>query len=113
MSQYQIFTPQKFVVRRPENSDEASAVTTGLRGPVGPEGPVGPPGPPGSSGGHYTHTQTTLSTSWVMNHGLGFYPNVDAFDDNGRKMDVSYIHHSLNQTEIQLLTPRTGTAILS
>jgi hypothetical protein len=33
-------------------------------------------GPQGASGGSYTFTQSTTSTSWVITHGLGFYPNV-------------------------------------
>lgn len=107
MSNFPIFRPQKFTLHTPETEDEVAQVTTGLRGPIGPEGP------PGDSGGFHLHEQTVLSTSWVSNHNLGYHPNVDAFDELGRRLRPAVIHHTLNQTELQFLTPRIGTANFS
>lgn len=80
---------------------------------AGPQGPRGLPGPAGVGGGSYLHEQSVASTSWLMNHNLGFKPNVDAFDETGRRIRPAVIHHTVNQTELQFLTPRTGEAHLS
>jgi len=79
----------------------------------GPQGPPGPPGPPGVGGGSYLHEQTVASTSWLINHDLGFRPNVDVFDETGRRIRAAVIHHTDNQTELQFLSVRTGEAHLS
>jgi len=76
-------------------------------------GPQGPPGIGGASTTTYLHEQDIASTSWLMSHNLGFYPNVDVFDNSGRRIRSAIIHHSINQTEVQFLTPRTGIANLS
>lgn len=73
-------------------------------------GPQGPPGIDGGTAATYEHIQTMASTSWVINHNLGFKPNIDAYDESDRPMDVYIIHHSLVQAEIQTLTPRAGKA---
>ena len=76
---------------------------------------AGPQGPPGVGGlaSSYMHTQTILSTSWVINHNLNFRPSVDVYDTTGASIEGHIIHHSLNQVEVQLLNPRAGTARLS
>jgi hypothetical protein len=76
-------------------------------------GPQGPPGPPGTGAASFFHTQSSASTSWVINHNLGFKPSVDVFDTNGITIEPHIIHHTINQVEVQLLTPRAGTARLS
>jgi hypothetical protein len=76
-------------------------------------GPMGPPGAGGVAATTYLHTQTVLSTSWLINHNRGFKPNADVFDNTGRKIRPAVIHHTINQMELQFLTPRTGTANLS
>lgn len=110
MSNYPLFRPPKFAVQNPQTVDEAVSVTTGLRGPVGPPGP---PGPPGEDAGSHVHVQIDASTSWLINHNLGFYPNPDVYDETGRRIRAAVIHHSINQMELQFLSPRTGTANLS
>ena len=86
-------------------------------GPEGPEGPPGPPGPPGTPADvtslTYIHTQLALSASWVVNHDLGFEPNVAITDDAGNVMWGNIIHHSINQLEIQFNVSTTGKARLS
>ena len=73
---------------------------------AGPQGPAGV----GGAAASYEHTQTTLSTSWVINHNLGFFPNITTFDDTGQQFIGRTIHHSPMQAEIQTITPRTGKA---
>lgn len=80
---------------------------------AGPQGPRGVQGPAGADSAFFNYTQVTPSNSWVINHNMGFYPNVTTFDDTGRLFEANEIHHSVNQLEIQLLTPRAGTARLS
>ena len=76
---------------------------------------AGPQGPPGVGGtaAYFVHTQVAVSTSWVVNHNLGFNPSVDIIDSNGNIVEGHIIYHTLNQLEVQLLTPRAGTARLS
>lgn len=86
----------------------------GPRGQKGDDGDPGPPGPPGPAGdGTFEHEQLTPDTSWVINHNLGFRPNIDVFTDTGVPIDAVIIHHTLNQAEVQLLTPRIGRAVCS
>lgn len=63
--------------------------------------------------GTYTHTQSAASASWVVNHALGYFPNVSLTDENGNTLWGNIIHHSPNQLEAQFNTARTGIARLS
>lgn len=107
-------TPQNILVvnstQRIVVNPATQAVSVILAGPVGPIGPVGPAGP---ATGNYEHIQTVLSTSWVVNHDLGFKPNVSVFDTSGVSIEANVIYHTINQVEIQFLTPRAGTARFS
>lgn len=79
-------------------------------------GPVGPPGPPGSNGAAiaYIHTQSVEASSWVINHNLGFRPNVTVEEaETGAIVWGAEIHHSNNQLELQFNVPRAGEARLS
>jgi len=60
----------------------------------------------------FTHTQTNLSTTWVIPHGLGYYPVVRVFTDSEEIQPQSIIHDSLFQTTITFSTTRVGTAKL-
>lgn len=75
--------------------DTDSASMLGLPGPPGPPGPVGPAGPEGPPGGgvdSYRHVQSSGSTTWVINHGLSFRPNVSVVDSTGQEIipEISY-----------------------
>lgn len=62
----------------------------------------------------YVHTQTDAASSWVINHNLGFLPNVTVEEQStGRVILCSEIHHSNDQLELQFNVPRAGTARLS
>lgn len=74
---------------------------------VAPEGLQGPPG------GAYTHSQATPSTTWTVNHNLGYRPAVTALTVGGAEMEVEIVHASANQAVLYLLIAMAGTAICS
>lgn len=76
---------------------------------AGPQGPAGV----GGTASNFFHTQVSENPSWVINHNLGFRPSVDTYNVDGSEVEGHVIHHTLNQLEIQFLTPRAGTARLS
>jgi hypothetical protein len=83
----------------------------GPQGEQGPQGPVGPPGPGGSS--NYIHDQQTAAATWVVNHSLGFFPNVTAFDTTGAEIVGSVEHDSITTLRIVFNSSVSGTAYLS
>jgi hypothetical protein len=85
----------------------------GVPGPPGPQGLPGVPGPPGDGSAFKEHIQTDLSNSWIIDHNLGFKPNIDLFNEAGLPIDAFIIHHSVNRAEAQMLTPRLGRALAS
>lgn len=73
-------------------------------------GPAGPPGPPGPAGVTYTHTQATPSSSWSVEHGLGYYPSITVIDSDGRVVYADVQHTGVNNAVIIFPAPTTGTA---
>lgn len=65
------------------------------------------------TGGSYTHNQGTSSSTWTINHNLGYYPSVTVVDngDNVVIGDVSYT--SVNQVSISFSASFGGKAYLS
>lgn len=78
---------------------------------------AGPQGPPGAGGGvtnSFFYTQVAPASSWVINHNLGFRPNVSVEEaGTGLQLMCAEIHHSVTQVELQFNIPRAGTARLS
>lgn len=106
------------VVRLELQSDPlagATAIGDGVRATfsIGEVGPVGPPGPAGSDLATYQHTQVAAAASWLINHNLGYEPNVSASDDTGAPVVGAVTHHSTNQLEIQFNSPIAGVARLT
>ena len=90
-----------------------SVVTLAQQGPSGapgPQGPPGPEGPQGPSGANYLHTQSTASSTWVVNHNLGIFPRVTVLDDGGNEVLAGVTHTSENQVVIQFGAPFSGRA---
>jgi hypothetical protein len=59
----------------------------------GPPGPAGPPGTGGGSGSAtYRHVQNTASSTWTVNHNLGYFPAVSVVDSAKRVVhgDIAY-----------------------
>lgn len=61
----------------------------------------------------YVHTQTTPSTSWVINHNLGFRPSVELLDSGSQEIDAEVSHPSANQTVVTLKVATAGLARLT
>lgn len=72
---------------------------------------VGPQGPAGS--GAYIHTQTTVSSTWTINHNMGFRPSVELLDSGSQEIDGEVSHPSLNQTVVTLNPASAGLARLT
>lgn len=72
---------------------------------------VGPQGPAGS--GAYIHTQTTVSSTWTINHNMGFRPSVELLDSGSQEIDGEISHPSLNQTVVTLNPASAGLARLT
>lgn len=91
-------------------------VTSVEQGPPGPPGSIGIDGlqgiqgEKGDVGGTYEHLQLVNSDSWIVNHNLGFRPNVSVLSVGGREMFAEVIHTSLNQVIIYFDEPRDGIA---
>jgi hypothetical protein len=76
-------------------------------------GPPGPPGPPGPSGAGYDFDQVSPSTTWTINHNLGYRPSVQMFTVGGLEVLGEIQHVSDNQTLITFNIAVAGTARLS
>ena len=58
----------------------------------------------------YLHEQTVSSTTWVVNHGLGYYPIVHVFDGAGNEVIPTIVHDTKFKTTITFVSASTGTA---
>lgn len=61
----------------------------------------------------YTHSQTNNQHIWVINHNLGFYPNVQVYDSNYEEIFADVKHQSTNETLVEFTGTTTGYAVLS
>lgn len=75
---------------------------------IGPQGPQGDPGI-----GAAVFNQITPSTTWVINHNLGFYPNVNIVDSAGTSVEGSYTFLSVNTVIATFTSEFSGKAYLS
>lgn len=73
----------------------------------------GPAGPPGTGGGNHQHTQNVASDTWVVNHNLGFRPNIMVTTLGGVEVEANVVHISINQVQVQFDLPATGLALCS
>lgn len=76
-------------------------ISVGIQGPAGPKGDVGEV---------YTFTQSTPSTSWVINHNLGVRTSVTVFNSGSQPVEAEIIHPTINQTVINFLIATSGFA---
>ena len=70
-------------------------------------------GPQGPAGAGYLHQQTTSSTTWTINHNLGFRPAVELFDSGSQEIEGDVAHPSINQAIITVNPATTGSARLT
>lgn len=99
--------------------DDVSVATLGFQGPQGPPGSngatgaTGPAGAPGSAPQAYEHAQSVPSSTWTINHNLGYRPNVYVEDTLGRDVVGDISHSSINTVVINFSSAFSGSAYLS
>lgn len=91
-----------------DNDDLADVIR--LRGEKGEQGETGPTGAPGAN---FLHTQSIAADAWVVNHNLGYVPNVTVLSVGGRKMEAEVLNNSVNQLTVYFDSPLTGQVVCS
>ena len=61
----------------------------------------------------YIHTQGVSSSSWVITHNLGFYPNITTKDSAGSIVEGEIVYDSANQVTLNFQAAFSGMAYLS
>lgn len=61
----------------------------------------------------YTHLQNSISSNWVINHSLNFYPNVTVLDNSGSVIEGHVVYNNVNTVTIVLNSSISGRAYLS
>lgn len=60
----------------------------------------------------YNHVQSTVATSWTINHNLGYVPSVEVFDSGSQEIEADVSHLTVNTTLILFTVPTAGFARL-
>jgi hypothetical protein len=74
----------------------------GLRGREGPAGDV-------VALEGYTHTQSSPSSSWTVNHNLGRKPLVQVLSPGGLEVIAEVLHVSTNQVLVSFASAQSGS----
>lgn len=74
---------------------------------------LGAPGPRGSTLSAYRHSQGVASAVWVIDHGLGYRPNVTVLDSSGREVVGELDYPSDTRVIVTFAAPFGGEAYLS
>ena len=61
----------------------------------------------------YQHTQGVTSSSWIITHNLGFYPNITVKDSAGSIVEGEIVYDSANQVTLNFQAAFSGVAYLS
>ena len=69
--------------------------------------------PCGAATGSYVYNTGLASQDWIIDHGLHFYPNVQAIATDGTNLVGTIAYPSIDTVTIHFNTPQTGTAYLS
>lgn len=48
----------------------------------------------------YTHVQSTMSTSWVINHGLGRIGSITTYENDGLEVSGRVVSNGLNTSNV-------------
>ena len=70
-------------------------------------------GEPVNLGGTYVHVQDTASDSWVINHNLDYFPNVEIVNSAGTAVVGDYQYINQNVVIATFADPFAGKAYLS
>ena len=85
---------------------------TGAQGTQGTQGTQGIQGTRGISGA-YEHTQGSVSNTWVINHNLGFKPNVTVVDSAGTIYEGEISYTNTVSLTVTFSSAFSGKAYLS
>lgn len=102
-------TPPTLII---DSSRGGAAGPLGPSGPSGPQGNQGVQGPPGPTLA-YTHTQNAASTTWVINHNLGIYPQVSTVEFGGAVVEGDVHYTDTNSLTVTFTAMVSGHAYLS
>jgi hypothetical protein len=86
--------------------------------PIIPNVTITAPGPQGPAGAFtpsdiaYTHTQAIASSTWTINHNLGFNPTAVVLDSAGTNCEGSFSYPTVNQMVITFNSAFTGIAYI-
>jgi hypothetical protein len=61
----------------------------------------------------YHHDQQVALDSWVINHNLGFFPNIIIIDSTGEQVMGNIIYNSINTVTLSFSSAISGIAQLS
>lgn len=74
---------------------------------------TGIPGPAGPGAGRYTHTQSSPSALWTVNHNLGYKPSaVRILSVGGLELIAAVLDISDDQLQVSFSTPTAGSAVI-
>lgn len=93
--------------------EDVVTVELGTSGPQGPKGEQGLPGEVLFSDLSYVHNQATPATTWTINHGLQFIPNITVVDSAGTVVEGSYDYPNANTVVLNFSGAFSGKAYLS
>lgn len=86
----------------------------GSQGDTGPQGLQGIQGEAGETQViAYTHVQSAVSNTWVINHDLTFQPSVQVVDSAGSTIEGVVNYNSSSQLTVEFSVALSGTAYLS
>jgi hypothetical protein len=58
----------------------------------------------------FVFTQAVAAATWIVNHNLGFKPNVSLFTVGGLEFEAEVVHVSVNQFQVNLTSAAAGSA---
>ena len=70
--------------------------------------PTPPPPTPEYVPQYLRYFQSTPSESWVINHGFGYWPTVQVYDEDGDEIQAAVCQNSTNQCQIE---PEAGAIV--
>jgi len=88
-------------------------VTIASPGPKGEKGDQGPKGDPGQSAGSFTFEQQSSSTTWTIEHNLGYRPAVFTTDYLKNTLEGDISHTDSNNLVITFTDSVVGYVYLS
>ena len=60
----------------------------------------------------FVYQQSTVASTWTINHNLGHVPSVEVFDSGSQEIEADVSHPSVNTTIIVFTVPTAGFARL-